>query len=215
MFTKQQAFGVLESWLTASEDDLHEALSVLIPMKGDLWCIESKIFVHPRKTINEGSLGVHQSWETNLMPFRESFFNGRPVYLFESHVAQLNILKDLPDYRSILQSEDEKELQAEKEAENRRSERMAKMLNADLQLFQKAVTGFGLPITVNELDVIIHIEGKQIDLWYLPSGSRYCCTSIYGPQVGASADGGHRNIFTSDYTPTGFARLLRALKILD
>lgn len=44
------------------------------------------LLVHPRDLIDESTLGIHQSWSTNLMPFRIHGFHGRTIYLFQEDI---------------------------------------------------------------------------------------------------------------------------------
>ncbi len=50
----------------------------------------SELLIHPRNTIDESTLGMHQDWTTNLMPFRMvDLKDGRKIYLFQCHIDDL------------------------------------------------------------------------------------------------------------------------------
>lgn len=88
--TKQEARTTIEEWFTAPKDVLEQALEVLIALQGDQWIAKHpELYVHPRETIDERTLGVHQSWDCNLMPYREVRCRGRILYVFEFHINDL------------------------------------------------------------------------------------------------------------------------------
>lgn len=85
--TQADAKKVLQSWLTANQDALEAALEALISKE---WLNKHpELFIHPRQTIDERTLGLHQSWDCNLMPYREITCGNRTVYVFDFHINEL------------------------------------------------------------------------------------------------------------------------------
>ncbi len=80
----RSAEGIFSHWFRASDDELIEALDLTVSPS---W-LENypDLMIHPRDTINEKTLGVHQSWDCNLMPYRELMFRGQRIFLFEHHI---------------------------------------------------------------------------------------------------------------------------------
>ncbi len=87
-----QARVVLRSWGTVSASQLTEALDALVTERGGmekLFADNPLLRVHPRDTVDERSLGIHQTWSTNVMAFEEIVFHDTKIYLFEHHIEAL------------------------------------------------------------------------------------------------------------------------------
>ena len=82
---------LLEKWLQLEEGRFERALQTLIHVKGGMdWLLKHpEVFVHPRDTVKESTLGVHQTWDCNLMPFREVQFERYTLYIFQNHIDDL------------------------------------------------------------------------------------------------------------------------------
>ena len=87
--TKFEAQKILERWLTAPQDALEKAVDLLVDLKGQDWLNNAEFLIHPRDTIDERSLGVHQRWNCNLMPYRQVRYGHFVLYLFEHHIEDL------------------------------------------------------------------------------------------------------------------------------
>ena len=88
--TNFQAREILKKWFLAEELFLELAIFIVLSKKEKQWLTaHPELFVHPRDAMDESTLGVHQTWYCNLMPYREIRYRGRMLYVFDFHINDL------------------------------------------------------------------------------------------------------------------------------
>lgn len=87
--TKETAKNTLRDWWRQPDALICEAFDALVPDREHWFRLHPELLENPRDSVDESTLGVHQRWDCNLMPFQQIEYHGQTIYVFEHHVQDL------------------------------------------------------------------------------------------------------------------------------
>lgn len=87
--TRQEAQAVLKNWWHQSDVIICQALDAFVKNRDEWLDRHPELLVHPRDLVDERSLGIHQRWDCNVMPFQRIEYHGKKLYVFDFHVEEL------------------------------------------------------------------------------------------------------------------------------